>query len=848
MPPTRTQQNWLTRPRLLALLDGILGARLTVIEAPAGSGKTTAVRQWLAARNMAGAWLSLDEGANEPLRFLRSLAGALAPELANLLSLDALIDVLPTMPPSVLVLDDYHAIEHPDIHQMVGRLIQNLPPHLHMVIISRTAIPIPLGRLRANHDLSEISGEALAFSMEESSSFFQESQGIHLSSDALQTLHDANQGWAVGLQLAVLMLGQGDDVDKALRSFGGGHAYVVGYFAEEILGGQPADLQSFLLQTAILDRLHPDLCDALLSREDSAEILEILCAKNLFILPDSEGWYRYHALFGEFLRLTLQRKYKEALPELHRRAGRWFESQGLYIPAIDHTLAAGDFESAAHIIEGQGEFFWQQGSFQRLVRWLALLPTEILCAYPRLGLLHLWVLFFQGKFDLIKPYMLLIEPHIQQDADRLEMTCFSAYLAALEGDIHYITEVSANSTWDSIPGGERLFHTYILPALGLSHLYRGEIREASRLYQETLAIHEAGGNVIGLLMTLAGWSLALYLQGRLEEAFGLGKQILEEYASFADPASPISGMAYLLLCAISYEWNDLEAARHYGTQSAALWKSIGNGQFALLSTIQLAIVEGASENEAALGSLLHDIEKLRRHNLHSDFAGLFLPRLYIQIGQTHTAYYLAQEAEPFQGAAIPAMFQQVNWIRVLLAQKKSSQAAPLLEDLLRKVPVSQQGLLIELGILRALAHEGLEDPARAAEFLTITCEIAGGTHHTRLFLDESAALLPILRRISQHPYARKLLDLLGENPSDPELDMESMLKSGALLEPLNERELEILRFIAEGYSSKRIAEELFVAVSTIHWHIHHLYQKLDVHARTQAVAKARQLGLLGDSG
>lgn len=822
-------KEWPTRPRLLHLMDGIVRVRLTLVTAPVGSGKTTAILQWLTERKKKAAWISLSEQENAPNRFLNYLLMALHIDSLPI-NYDSLETALTTIlnqitAGSLLVLDDYHLIESPVIHQMVGFLVSNLPTSCHIVISSRTVLPFSVSRLRVQREFLEITATELAFTSAESTHFLKQLHTAKLSAEQTHEINRLTEGWAAGLQLISLTLQSNQDIDDALSRFKGSYRPVADYFMEEVFLQQPHEIQQFLLQTAILNELNSSLCNKVTGRTDSQLILEGLESKNLFItsLDTQHQRYRYHTLFVEFLHFRCQQHHQPLLEASHHQAAQWYVDQQQISMAIQHILVGHKFAWAADLIEIQGQILWRNGDFAPLDHWLAAIPIEIITSRPRLILLYLWTLLIKLKLDLIDLYLLhlgnlALDPEIQ-----LELACFQSYLAALRGDLGYILHLAKANSWNISLAGEQLFNLYVLPAIGLSHLLRGEIRPASRIFEEARALHQVPGNSTGVLLVLPGLAVAHYLQGQLQGAFLVCKQLLEHAEFLGTPHTLFHGIAYTLMAQIAYQWNDVDMSEQYIQQGIQLWEKVGNADGIFYSYLQLARVKNARNEQDSVQSLLIKLERLQTSGTPhiAKLAAPMLIKLWLTRNKPSSVAYLIQHDDSSIASA-----------RMLIVHARWSEAIALLDKICQESwPQKRIIQTIEALILLAIAHYYLGQATHSQALLEQACDLAESDHHVRVFLDTE--ILPLLR-ISSHPYAKRLLRFL-----------QAESQAEALVEGLSERELEILMLVKEGLSSKAIAEELFIAPSTIHWHIHNIYTKLNVHNRTQAVDKAVKLNLFG---
>src|ERR671914_935160 len=427
IPPP--QPKVVLRPRLIECLNEGLDRKLSLISAPAGSGKTTLLSEWLAGRSQPAAWLSLDEGDNDPTRFLAYLVAALrtiAPNIGEGLLgalqspqppptesvLTALLNEITTVPDKfVLVLDDYHVIDARPVDDALAFLIEHLPPRMHLVIATREDPNLPLARLRVRGQLSELRAADLRFTPEEAAEFLKEVMGLDLSAEDIAALETRTEGWIAGLQLAALSMRGREDVPRFIRAFAGDNRYIVDYLGEEVLQRQPERIRSFLLQTSILERLSGPLCDAVTDQEEGREMLEALERGNFFVVPldDKRQWYRYHHLFADVLHAHLMAEQPDQVPTLHRRANERDEQNGLPAQANRPALAAEDFERAADLVELAVPAMRRSRQEATLLGWLKALPDELLHCRPVLGVAYAHMLLASGEFEGVEDRLLSTE-------------------------------------------------------------------------------------------------------------------------------------------------------------------------------------------------------------------------------------------------------------------------------------------------------------------------------------------------------------------------------------------------------------------------------------------------------
>jgi LuxR family maltose regulon positive regulatory protein len=879
------------RPHLIGHLEeGLqLGHRMTVISAPAGFGKTTLLSDWLRQANRPAAWLSLDEGDNDPTRFLAYLIAALqridldigqtaqamlqAPRGASQpepLLTSLINDIVAIAEPFIFVLDDYHVIESSPIHRAVSFLLDHLPPFeqgMHLVVATRADPPLPLARLRGRGQLTELHAADLRFTPSETEAYFNEAMALALSAEQVAALEQRTEGWIVGLQLAALSLQGQENVASFVRAFSGSQRYVLDYLTEEVLNRQTQEIQAFLLQTAILDRLTGSLCDtvrfggakspsrsegtvssseaAVTQGRESQQVLEALEASNLFLVPldDQRCWYRYHHLFADILRQRLEREMGDLVPELHRRASEWYEREGLITEAIGHALTCGDFERAAYLIQEAGWVTFTRGEMTTILAWIALLPHHIVRANPQLSILHAWAMAKSGDLDGAERSL----RELDRDDFRGEVTAVHAYIAGVRGNLAQAAALSQRAL-ALLPAGNLVVRAIVAQNLGVAYHWSGDPAAAIQALTDAVALSRAAGQLFQTLTAMAILGRAYEMQAALRQAMETYQEALELGRGPDWCPAPFACMAYVGMAGVLYEWNDLDAAKQHALEGVRLSKL---GGFIAYQVFGHALLARICEAQGDRDSALENIEQAERLGQGSDYALVtalatdLRVRLWLAQGNLMAAERWAQE-HPFQpadelDAAIEIEQAAVAWM--LIAQDRLDEALSLLALLLEAAQAAgRTAHVIKVRALQALAFQAQGDDGRASPALEHVLPLAEPEGYVRTFVDEGEPMARLLRRALAGGiapgYVSRLLAAFGESLST------ASPAAQALVEPLTEREMEVLRLIAGGLSNREIARQLVVAVSTVKTHINHVYGKLEVKNRTQAVARARTLGLL----
>jgi ATP/maltotriose-dependent transcriptional regulator MalT len=858
-------ENLVKRPRLIRRLDYVSGHRLTLVAAPPGFGKTTLLCEWIqsTASNPHPprfAWLSLDEDDNDPARFWRYFTAALRdlgagtgtgvmslPRPRRTRRVEALLtplinDLSSLRAHSVLVLDDYHLVETPEIHSGITFLLDHLPPTFHLVILSRMDPPLPLARLRARGQLVELRAPDLRFSPEETAAFLNEQMGLNLTPKQIAALDARAEGWIAGLQLAALSMRGRQDVDGFVNAFAGSNRFVLDYLAEEVLQRQTSEIQTFLLQTSILDQMNGSLGDAVTGRTDSAQVLAELEKANLFVVPldDSRQWYRYHHLFADLLKSRLQQLESEQVPELHRRASFWYEESGYGDEAVEHALAVPDFERAVHLIEATALPLILRSEVTALLNWISQIPEDRIQQHPYLSLIYATALITLGKLELGSARLARVDDAQLNPQGREIARLLRAALSLLSADSAQAIE-SARTALEASES-----------SLGNPAGPTGEFTLIATLYLVVVLVELQMG------------------AGKLNDAVATCRHSLELGSAMPldSPWAVILGFIHYELAELLYEWNDIAAAGHHAVRGLEICRAGRNEELESYALAALAQVRQAQGDAAGAFDLIQQAARLvRKRNIGSEMRYVAARQIKVLLaqGRLDDAAQVIGELPPEDEITwfLERGLASVARARWLIARHETAPASELLEQLEGQAQAgSQSGTLIEIQALLALARREQGDTAQAAATLAHALTLAAPEGYVRTFVDLGEPMRSMLQVCklqvtgsqSLHEYSTRLLAAFVplEKPTWPQPSSVQPWSPnagpGANLQPLpeslSEREITVLRLIAQGLSNQEIADRLVVAVSTIKTHINNIYGKLGVGSRTQAVARARELKLL----
>jgi LuxR family maltose regulon positive regulatory protein len=909
IPPIRP--DLVTRSRLINQLNNGLHHKLTLISAPAGFGKTTLVSDWLKKlpevpeeENQTEyliAWLSLDEGDNDPVRFLTYYIAALN-QIEGLKAPfgEGALNMLRSLQPSpikavltslinetasisgkiIIVFDDYHLIEAQPVHDALNFLLENLPPQMHLVIATREDPHIPLSRLRARNQITDLRAADLSFTTSEAADFLNQTMNLSLSTLDVNALETRTEGWIAGLQLAAISMQGQEDPASFINSFTGSHRLVLDYLIEEVLNHQPENIQTFMLQTSVLDRLTGSLCHAVSGEENSQEILEMLEHANMFIVPlDNERrWYRYHHLFADLLRKRLRQTFPEKVPILHRKASEWNEHNGFIDEAIENSLAARDFERTVYLIE---EHFgvnlinkYVLGDQAILRHWLAEIPEEFIFSKPHLCILHAWNLFTNGQLDAVdqilqatekildhntkqKPVSSLDKDHLS-DTNRMRLVGMVAiirsFLASSSGDIPRTIQYT-HQALENLPEKELHWRTVALITLGDAYASNGQITAAHEARLDALEISKASGSTYLLMIVNLRLAEILRQQGKLQQVIDIckGQFNKAEESGFSSPA--IVGWLFGIWGEVLAELNDLVRATDKVKKGIKLITDSKDGFFESKSSLYLVRVLYSSGDLIGAEDIIQSMEnRAREYNISLwDLRQLstWQVRIWLAQGKVEAATQWIQEhdLDPDEKLTYMRELEHITLARILIAQGNSDDATRLLQRLFN---ANEEGgcssRMIEVLLLQALSFQAQGNTDQANSSLEKALILAEPKGFLRIFIDEGSPMAQLLfealNRGIKPDYVRRLLAAFSSVETEQTEKTKTQPSKYDLIEPLSEREIEILQLIAMGLTNQVIATRLYLSLHTVKVHARNIYAKLVVHNRTEAVNRARALGIL----
>ena len=891
IPPARPEL--VTRSRLIEQLNHNLHRKLTLISAPAGFGKTTLVTDWLqsqgddASSPFCVCWLSLDESDNDAVRFLVYLISALnrIQGLETEIGASALQLLQSPQPPPpqtiliamineialvtnkiVLIMDDYHLIDSQKVHESLNFLLENLPPQMHLVIATREDPPIQISRLRARGQLNELRALDLRFTGKETAVLLNQVMGLNLSAEDIAALETRTEGWIAGLQLASISMQGHDDVTSFIQAFSGSDRLVLDYLIEEVINQQPDDVQNFLLQTAILNRFSGSLCNAVTMQINGQAMLEMLEHTNLFVIPlDNErNWYRYHHLFADLLHQRLRHVNPEQVSTLHQRASKWYENDGDADKAFHHALAAGDPERAANIIEPICMIMITDSRLSRLRSWLLKLPDVLIAARPWLCVSGAWANLLTGNLSDVEKLLHFADsslsdatPETLPDHDQIYgyVTTIRAFIARWqEGDIERSLALSQDAS-KYVPANSVIARSALTLNLGIANLIIGELSAAASALDEALTVAQKGKNFYAALAAFYYLGQVQVKQGYLHQAAKTYRHALQLGIEWGGGQPlPATGYAHIGLSQVLYEWNALDEALIHLTQGIELAELVNETSVILDGTFILSQLKLAQGEIHAASDALEHIQAILNNSTRAQVTSQLSAQkaqLWLVQDDLASALHWAREREALIDDEIhyTSMPEYLAFAQVLIVHGETDKAFRLLIKLRDDADLNgRKGDLIKILTLQALSlqiHGDSDQAITTLENALIRAETEG---FVRTFVDAGPPMARLLHealsRGSAPDYVQRLLAAFPVEKLEQLQRTQTQSHESEWIEPLSDREIEVLRLIAEGISRQEIASQLVLSLNTVKTHARNIYSKLGVHSQMQAVGKARALGLL----
>jgi len=908
-PPAKQVQ----RPHLIQRLNEGLesGRQITLVSAPAGFGKTTCISQWL--NTLEGwpvSWLSLDPADDDPGRFfayfiaaLQKVNPSLGREVEGVLRSGQLPsgeafcaalcnDILAIDEPFLLVLDDLHVIQDGSMLNFLEKLTANLPKPLHLVLLTREDPPLALARLRANNQLTEIRAGDLRFTMQDTHRFMDKIMGLDLSQADMALLAEKTEGWVAGLQLAGLSVRDRDNPSGFVAALSGSHRFILSYLTEEVLNRQPKEIQNFLLETSILDKLNGRLCNQVTGREDSQALLDWLLNSNMFLIPldDTGQWYRYHHLFADLLRDLQGTLQKQMIAELHQRASHWYARADMVSEAVHHALTAGDYARVVDLLESHALGMIMQGHAKTVNGWVQAIPEEWRFHSPRTNLAFAWMHLLRGAYSQASPYLERLEGSFsslqvseeERRSLKAEWLVMQTLLLNMQGEITKSLAL-ANQALEIVPEDNKRVRS--LAHFGLASVYQimDDYRLAVEAYQLAIQYAQAARNAIVEMMSISGLAVMAFEHGQLHLAFEIAAPVSGRVEASGSPP-PITTVVYGILGEIYYQWHQMEPARRHFVRALQL-STLGGYKSGMINC--RVLLSRLSQMEGDLDSAAHEIQKavdlmqVETPNYVEQEAISQQVRVYLA-RDLPAAAQMALQGQGFSfqgrqftypelppGQSIPHSIGLLynSSLHVLLYQARMGvDAARLrsgveLADHLIERALHSQCMIVALEalLLRAQMKALLEDhPASQADYVR-ALQMAEAEDFIGVFVEQgpavAEALAELVRRNQlgsvQSSYVEGILAAFPRSQAPKKTAVERPVPhspAGTLpvapVESLTSRELEVLRLMGEGLKYKEIAERLFISLNTVRSHVKSIYGKLNVNNRIEAIKSAHRLQIL----
>ncbi len=873
LPPIQT--TYLPRPRIEALLNDAITHPLTVISAPAGYGKTTAIIQWLRSQHDAYSWLALDDMDNDPARFWRYFTATLSfspmqlpyrPDIYRYLD-NMLNQIAESAHPIFLILDDVHVIHQHDIHHALAYVVEHTPPNFHIILSSRTDMPFSIAHLRARGNVAEIHSDDLRFTLPESIQYLREIHHLDISDHDIQELFKRTDGWCAALLMAVLSWQSMPKKGSVIHEFSGHHRYMVSFLADVVLAHETEQVRGFLTSIAVLQRFNVELCMAVTGYADASALLEYIEKANLLVIPldESHTWYRLHPLMSEYLQSLLQRTDPQSVRDLLQHAMEWFAGHGYDEEAIHYALAAQAYCSAIPLIIRYAPTKIVHGEMLTLFQWLNAIPQPLLLSHPQLTLLLATILINNGQLDDAEKYTHITENLLtdQQKSGTYELVPLEtangihgtlgevygarAIIASFRGHVQKALEYTQQAIL-LLPETNNFVHSVMLTSLAAAYWWSGDVNRARE------AFHESWGYAVkehmpqAIITSLSGEGFAIFAQGRYNDALVLFNDAVRQSTTPANIVLPVATIAYIGMGAIYREWGDFSTAQtllEKGLQISAEWGDIG---MILYGELQLARIHqihgGLQKSYERVRALEQAIIRMDANHYMSTIASAYA-FFALAMGDTQKAEQWARSLLPRQGEAITYLIEY-EWLialHVFVALHCIDEAAICFNQIEEPAHIAGRfNNYIEIMMLKALWWNQQGHTDAALECLADVLRDAEPNKYLSIFLTEGEPMRLLLEQLQQRnpPTSAYIATILARFPPT---------STTQIIEPvplpfLNQREYEILKLVAEGLENKAIAERLIVAPSTIKWHMKHIFLKLHAHSRTQAIAHAREYGIL----
>jgi LuxR family maltose regulon positive regulatory protein len=861
---------FVARPKLLEKLDETLTHRLTLVSAPAGAGKTTLVSSWVRSahkQDMAFGWLSLDAADNDPGRFLEYLGACLEEggtiidiaaspaEQADKFLTEFIRGLMDLEREVILILDDYHLIENKQIHSALQFFLDRAPAHLHLILLTRSDAPLELARLRVAGQLVELRMDDLRFSAQEAGEFLEQSAGVKITEEDVNSLNSRAEGWVAGLQMAAISLRGAKDPSAFIAAFAGSHRYVFDYLIEQVLDRQTPEVREFLLRTSILERLCAPLCDAVAGTGGTAQgMLSTIERTNLFLVPldDEHGWYRYHHLFADLLKLVLEQTHPGLSTELHHLASHWYEKQGLLPEALKHALVAGDMELVAKIVSENVLSLVDHAELAPILAQFEAIPEEQRSFLPWLEIAYAWGLAYTGQNQRAAKSLSMAEQHLEGLAggkqEKLEshLAAIRAYITWADGE-HSRSISFAEQADRLLPANEIAVRSLNLTTLGNSLIQIPNCPRAVEVLEQALQLARQVENMHVYMLAASGLAYAYLVSGRIRRGMEICEQAMEIAEEYQHRyASPLTAAAavYPIMARLLLDTGEWEKALILSQKAMAISNLWGQTDTVMISYSTYAYALALTNQVDRAREILRNAREIAKKASPWHWSNVEWAYLEVYLDSDPKDPSEIQQ-EVMQAQERGFTLHTISSMRVLLKQHRLTEVQPLLESTMARVGAIPTYNDVRLLALKALADHLQGDQAAALRSLKRALALAEPENRVISFVREGAEMEKLIRLAQSRSIAPAFTSrLLAAFAACRGYKPGPVPASEALIEPLSERELEVLQHLNSYLSTPEIADRLVVSANTVRTHIKSIYGKLGVHGRSGAVRRATELGLL----
>jgi len=878
------------RAELFEKLNAGLSRKLILVSAPAGFGKTTVVSDWIDQNKIPTAWFSLDNRDNDPADFLSYIIsgiqsihsafgqGALrllnSPNKPSVESIASLLinEILNINQNFILVLDDFHLIKSNEVLKLVTYLLEHIPGNIHIVILTRSDPALSVSRLRSQHQLVELRSSDLSFSANDISVLFNKKLKLGLSIDDVYSLETKTEGWIAGLQLTAISMRGRVDISEFIHDLKGDNRYIMDYLMEEVLKIQTDEIKEFLLQTSILEQMSAPLCNAVLNRNDSQQILEMLEKNNMFVIPldDERNWYRYHHLFADLLKQRLQQRGKADIIELHNKAIEWFKDNSMPLLAIGHAIETENFEKSMLFLGEIAETMWKKGQHAAIMKYGDLLPDEIIKKNADFSLYYAWILIIAGQIQKAEPFLVSAEIiTLQIINDRNSSNEVVQYCKKLSGKISvafaYLYSITADSektfsygkaAMENLSEDDPLWFSWGWYSIGMAEMYRENFKECIIAFEKALGYGKKSGNIY-LITTIANRLSTLEARmGLYTSSYKKCSDLItfmkeSGYSQITKSECTYAGV-YSSMAGIESMRTDFDDALENIKIAYNLCENESNITIKVHVLMVYSLALLGRGDLAGVKKMINEADNILKQNIvlpttmsiYISTKGFML----IEKNELEKANHFFKENGLEYDKKIPYSYEHayIDYARLLILEMKFREAEIILSKLLKMAQDTDRiERIIETKIIYAILNKAIGNKEKAIKYLIEALEDAARENILMSFVLFHSNISDLLKEVykiqatTTTKIPKKLIDKLKLALEKREKFMKNNLGS-----VLSDRELDTLKLIAEDLSNQEIADELFVSINTVKTHIKNILLKLDVEKRTQAIIKAKDMGII----